>query len=135
LSLTKAAGSLFPGCISQYTVFKRQGIPGRRDERESIPMRVGDASPIKYIFYVIRKTAPMTSTGDIPEGNGDPGLVLSVSKLLPISMPWPGNSCYLIIFMWRGKSVPMVTTGAWGHTPPIILKKTGLQATEEGRRL
>jgi YVTN family beta-propeller protein len=49
-----------------------------------IPGRVGDPSPIKYIFYIIKENRTYDQVlGDIPEGNGDPGLVLFGEKITP----------------------------------------------------
>ncbi len=40
-----------------------------------VPMKVGDPSPIKYIFYIIKENRSYDQVlGDIPEGNGDPSL-------------------------------------------------------------
>ena len=37
-----------------------------------IPQKVGDPSPIKYIFYVIKENRTYDQVlGDVPEGNGD----------------------------------------------------------------
>ncbi len=49
-----------------------------------IPMRVGDSSPIKYIFYIIKENRTYDQVlGDMPEGNGDPGLVLFGENITP----------------------------------------------------
>ncbi len=49
-----------------------------------IPTRVGDVSPIKYVFYIIKENRTYDQVlGDIPEGNGDPGLVLFGEKITP----------------------------------------------------
>ncbi len=49
-----------------------------------VPSRVGDPSPIKYVFYVIKENRTYDQVlGDIPEGNGDPGLVLFGEKVTP----------------------------------------------------
>ncbi|OYW79436.1 MAG: hypothetical protein B7Z27_05550, partial [Sphingobacteriia bacterium 32-37-4] len=42
-----------------------------------IPRRVGDKSPIKYVFYVIKENRTYDQVlGDMKEGNGDPRLTL-----------------------------------------------------------
>ena len=47
-------------------------------------MKVGDRSPIKYIFYVIKENRTYDQVlGDMPEGNGDPELVLFGEKITP----------------------------------------------------
>ena len=49
-----------------------------------IPMKVGDASPIKYVFYVIKENRTYDQVlGDIKEGNGDTSLVLFGEKITP----------------------------------------------------
>ncbi|HEY6062445.1 MAG TPA: bifunctional YncE family protein/alkaline phosphatase family protein, partial [Chitinophagaceae bacterium] len=49
-----------------------------------IPMKVGDASPIKHIFYIIKENRTYDQVlGDIKEGNGDPSLVLFGERITP----------------------------------------------------
>ena len=49
-----------------------------------IPQKVGDPSPIKYIFYIIKENRTYDQVfGDIPEGNGDTSLVLFGKKITP----------------------------------------------------
>jgi YVTN family beta-propeller protein len=49
-----------------------------------IPMRVGDVSPIKYVFYIIKENRTYDQVlGDIKEGNGDTSLVLFGEKITP----------------------------------------------------
>jgi len=49
-----------------------------------IPQKVGDASPIKYIFYIIKENRTYDQVlGDIPEGNGDSNLVLFGENITP----------------------------------------------------
>jgi YVTN family beta-propeller protein len=49
-----------------------------------IPQKVGDVSPIKYVFYVIKENRTYDQVlGDIPEGNGDKSLVLFGEKITP----------------------------------------------------
>lgn len=49
-----------------------------------IPFKVGDASPIKYVFYMIKENRTYDQVlGDIPEGNGDKKLVLFGDKITP----------------------------------------------------
>jgi DNA-binding beta-propeller fold protein YncE len=53
-------------------------------EGNPIPMRVGDASPIKYVFYVIKENRTYDQVlGDMSEGNGDTSLVLFGEKISP----------------------------------------------------
>ncbi len=49
-----------------------KGEPGN-----SIPMQIGDTSPIKYVFYIIKENRTYDQVlGDMKEGNGDSSLVL-----------------------------------------------------------
>ncbi|HLY68196.1 MAG TPA: bifunctional YncE family protein/alkaline phosphatase family protein [Puia sp.] len=56
-----------------------QGEPGN-----PIPMRVGDNSPIKYVFYIIKENRTYDQVlGDISQGNGDTSLVLFGEHITP----------------------------------------------------
>ena len=49
-----------------------------------IPMHVGDVSPIKYVFYIIKENRTYDQVlGDIKEGNGDTSLVLFGKNITP----------------------------------------------------
>jgi YVTN family beta-propeller protein len=49
-----------------------------------IPRRVGDSSPIKHVFYVIRENRTYDQVlGDLPHGNGDPSLTLFGEDITP----------------------------------------------------
>jgi YVTN family beta-propeller protein len=49
-----------------------------------IPMKVGDKSPIRYVFYIIKENRTYDQVlGDIPEGNGDTSIVLFGEKITP----------------------------------------------------
>jgi phospholipase C len=49
-----------------------------------IPRKVGDPSPIKYVFYVIKENRTYDQVlGDMKEGNGDPRLVLFGENITP----------------------------------------------------
>jgi YVTN family beta-propeller protein len=53
-------------------------------EGNPVPQKVGDPSPIKHIFYIIKENRTYDQVlGDIPEGNGDPDLVLFGEKITP----------------------------------------------------
>lgn len=65
-----------------YTTSKAQiaqGVPGN-----PIPINVGDTSPIKYVFYIVKENRTYDQVlGDIPEGNGEPSLVLFGDRITP----------------------------------------------------
>lgn len=49
-----------------------------------IPRKVGDKSPIKYVFYVIKENRTYDQVlGDMKEGNGDPRLTLFGENITP----------------------------------------------------
>ena len=49
-----------------------------------IPMHVGDKSPIKYVFYIIKENRTYDQVlGDVKEGNGDAKLCLFPEKITP----------------------------------------------------
>lgn len=49
-----------------------------------VPMKIGDISPIKYVFYIIKENRTYDQVlGDIPEGNGDRKLVLFGENVTP----------------------------------------------------
>jgi YVTN family beta-propeller protein len=54
------------------------------EEYNPVPNKVGEKSPIKYVFYVIKENRTYDQVlGDIKEGNGDPGLVLFGENITP----------------------------------------------------
>lgn len=49
-----------------------------------IPMKTGDASPIKYVFYIIKENRTYDQVlGDMKQGNGDTSLVLFGNHITP----------------------------------------------------
>ncbi|MBI4557374.1 MAG: beta-propeller fold lactonase family protein [Candidatus Hydrogenedentes bacterium] len=53
-------------------------------EGNPIPAKVGDSSPIKHCIYIIKENRTYDQVlGDMPEGNGDPGLCLFPEKFTP----------------------------------------------------
>ena len=55
------------------------GAPGN-----PVPRRVGEASPIKYVFYVIKENRTYDQVfGDVKEGNGDASLCIFPEKVTP----------------------------------------------------
>ena len=54
------------------------------EQGNPIPMKVGDPSPIKHVFYIIKENRTYDQVlGDMPEGNGDTSLVLFGEKITP----------------------------------------------------
>jgi DNA-binding beta-propeller fold protein YncE len=58
--------------------------PLNAPDASPIPRRVGDSSPIKYVFYVIRENRTYDQVlGDLPKANGDPSLALFGERVTP----------------------------------------------------
>jgi phospholipase C len=56
----------------------------RGEAGNPIPTRVGEKSPIKYVFYVIKENRTYDQVlGDMPEGNGDPSICLFPEEVTP----------------------------------------------------
>ena len=65
-----------------YTKAGELQAKGQRDN--PVPMKVGDSSPVKYVFYVIKENRTYDQVlGDIKEGNGDTSLVLFGERITP----------------------------------------------------
>jgi phospholipase C len=63
---------------------KERELNSKGEAGNPIPMKVGDPSPIKYVFYVIKENRTYDQVlGDIPEGNGDTSLVLFGERITP----------------------------------------------------
>jgi DNA-binding beta-propeller fold protein YncE len=63
---------------------KDKGVVGGWTEGNPIPRKVGDKSPIKYVFYIIKENRTYDQVfGDLREGNGDPDLCLFGEKVTP----------------------------------------------------
>ncbi|WP_080058339.1 alkaline phosphatase family protein [Spirosoma aerolatum] len=63
---------------------KRKELQAEGEPGNPIPMRVGDKSPIKYVFYVIKENRTYDQIlGDMAEGNGDASLCLFPQKVTP----------------------------------------------------
>ncbi|HMH20202.1 MAG TPA: beta-propeller fold lactonase family protein [Puia sp.] len=56
-----------------------KGEPGN-----PVPMKVGNPSPVKYVFYIIKENRTYDQVlGDVKEGNGDSSLVLFGRRITP----------------------------------------------------
>ncbi|HWX18768.1 MAG TPA: beta-propeller fold lactonase family protein [Candidatus Binatia bacterium] len=59
-------------------------VSAQRPERNPIPAKPGEASPIKYCIYIIKENRTYDQVlGDMPEGNGDPKLCLFPERITP----------------------------------------------------
>jgi DNA-binding beta-propeller fold protein YncE len=66
--------------LTAATVLAPAGAPAG----SPIPRRVGDTSPIKHVFYIIRENRTYDQVlGDLDRGNGDPSLALFGEEITP----------------------------------------------------
>ncbi len=65
-----------------YTKEKETNVKG--EPGNPIPMKLGDKSPIKYVFYIIKENRTYDQVlGDVAAGNGDTSLVLFGKHVTP----------------------------------------------------
>jgi DNA-binding beta-propeller fold protein YncE len=63
---------------------KEQELMAKGEKGNPIPMKVGDPSPMKYVFYIVKENRTYDQVlGDVPQGNGDTSLVLFGEKVTP----------------------------------------------------
>ena len=63
---------------------KEKEITSKGEMGNPVPMKVGDKSPIKYVFYIIKENRTYDQVlGDVKAGNGDTSLVLFGEKITP----------------------------------------------------
>lgn len=63
---------------------KEQEQMAKGEAGNPIPMKVGDQSPIKYVFYVIKENRTYDQVlSDVPGGNGDTSLLLFGERITP----------------------------------------------------
>lgn len=100
---TEYIARLFPGNLSVFSVPNETGLKhytgmvyantpytkekellAAGDPNGPIPRRVGDPSPIKYVFYIIKENRTYDQIlGDMPQGNGDPSLCIFPDSVSP----------------------------------------------------
>lgn len=71
--------------VYQNTPYKKEKeLQTEGEVGNPIPMKVGDPSPIKYVFYVLKENRTYDQVlGDMPAGNGDTSLCLFGEKYTP----------------------------------------------------
>ncbi|MES2003482.1 MAG: bifunctional YncE family protein/alkaline phosphatase family protein [Bacteroidota bacterium] len=77
--------SMYSQAVYQNTPYtKTKERISQGEEGNPIPRKVGDTSPIKYVFYIIKENRTYDQVlGDMPEGNGDKSLCLFGEKVTP----------------------------------------------------
>lgn len=76
---------IFSQTVYQNTPYsKEKETSGKGQPGNPIPMNIGEKSPIKYVFYIVKENRTYDQVlGDIKEGNGDSSLVLFGEKITP----------------------------------------------------
>jgi YVTN family beta-propeller protein len=81
-----------PAELKKYSQLVYENAPYNKDREltahglagNPVPMRIGDPSPVKYVFYIIKENRTYDQVlGDIKEGNGDSSLCLFGEKITP----------------------------------------------------
>lgn len=63
---------------------KNSELTSNGEAGNPIPVKIGDPSPIKHVFYIIKENRTYDQVlGDMPEGNGDTSLCLFGEKITP----------------------------------------------------
>ena len=63
---------------------KEKELTAHAETGNPIPQKVGEKSPIKYVFYIIKENRTYDQVlGDVKEGNGDTSLVLFGENITP----------------------------------------------------
>jgi len=63
---------------------KKNELSSHGEEGNPVPMHIGDSSPVRYVFYIIKENRTYDQVlGDLPGGNGDSSLCLFGEKITP----------------------------------------------------
>jgi hypothetical protein len=98
---TDAALAVYSKAVYKNTPYtKEKELLSAGEKGNPIPMRVGEKSPIKYVFYIIKENRTYDQVlGDVPEGNGDTSLVLFGERITPNQHKLVRSLSCLTIFM------------------------------------
>ncbi|MGI8951523.1 MAG: bifunctional YncE family protein/alkaline phosphatase family protein [Chitinophagaceae bacterium] len=77
--------SVYSQAVYHNTPYNKSNENISKGEKENpIPQKIGDTSPIKYVFYIIKENRTYDQVlGDVKEANGDTSLVLFGEKITP----------------------------------------------------
>ncbi|ULQ52030.1 bifunctional YncE family protein/alkaline phosphatase family protein [Flavihumibacter fluvii] len=80
-----SALSTYSRAVYRNTPYTKEGeLLSKGEAGNPIPMKIGDPSPIKYVFYIVKENRTYDQVlGDIKEGNGDTSLVLFGEHVTP----------------------------------------------------
>lgn len=81
----EAALAIYSNAVFKNTPYsKEKELNAGGEQGNPVPAKVGGASPIKYVFYIIKENRTYDQVlGDMPQGNGDTSLVLFGEKITP----------------------------------------------------
>lgn len=76
---------VYSRAVYKNTPYTKEGeLLSKGEAGNPIPMKVGDPSPIKYVFYIVKENRTYDQVlGDVKEGNGDTSLVLFGERITP----------------------------------------------------
>jgi YVTN family beta-propeller protein len=76
---------IYSQAVYQNTPYaKTKELTSTGEPGNPVPMKVGDKSPIRYVFYVIKENRTYDQVlGDVKKGNGDSSLVLFGERITP----------------------------------------------------
>ncbi|MBS1604937.1 MAG: bifunctional YncE family protein/alkaline phosphatase family protein [Bacteroidetes bacterium] len=82
---TDAELALYSKAVYRNTPYTKAGeLVVAGEEGNPVPRKVGEASPIKHVFYVIKENRTYDQVlGDMAQGNGDTSLVLFGERITP----------------------------------------------------
>ncbi len=82
---TKELLSVYSQQVYKNTPYnKNKELESAGEKNNPVPEKVGDISPIKYVFYIIKENRTYDQVlGDMPKGNGDASLCLFGEKITP----------------------------------------------------
>lgn len=77
--------AVYSRAVYQNTPYsKKKELQADGEKGNPVPSKVGDKSPIKHVFYIIKENRTYDQVlGDVKEGNGDPSLVLFGENITP----------------------------------------------------
>jgi YVTN family beta-propeller protein len=77
--------SIYSRLVYENTPYnKKTELTAHGMQGNPVPMRIGDPSPVKYIFYIIKENRTYDQVlGDVKEGNSDSSLCLFGEKITP----------------------------------------------------
>jgi len=77
--------SMYSRLVYENTPYnKNRELTANGTKGNPVPMRIGDPSPVKYVFYIIKENRTYDQVlGDMKEGNGDSSLCLFGEKITP----------------------------------------------------